>query len=259
MPSHLRDLELEEVSLVDRPANKGARVTLMKREVESPREMLLKALEVSGLSKEDAAKILQEEPMTDVEKKAQEEALAKIAALEAEKVEMAKTLKTKEEELAAAAAKEKEMAAKSATPVELDAVTKKLEAEVAKAEELKAKVAKLEEKEAITKIEAELADLSKVAKVADLAPIVKKFRETDKAAMDSMLTLIKSLAAQVAEGKLFKVLGKDGEGDSTTKLDTLAKALMEKDSTLTFEQAFTKALETKEGREAYAQEREGGK
>ncbi len=92
MPAAVRDLVVEEISLVDEPANKGARVVLLKRDHKGAADMdqdltetVTKTLAITGeesnqeLARKRVIKRALDEGLTTVAKVAAEQSLEKIA------------------------------------------------------------------------------------------------------------------------------------------------------------------------------------
>lgn len=250
--NELLDLQLDEVSLVDSPANKSATVALVKRDSTMKKK------------KEDVSADVEKGICIEIEIKSPEEEMAEMQ-MEAQTQSVGKS-----EELEAPTTEE--VLEKSAEQVEV--------------ETLKAKVIELEKalaaKEEVAKAD-EMIDFGgeMVAKSAIPAPVLKKLEEVQKAqelmelrkraeevlpnfkgTADQRGKLLKSIgndaelmellkSADAVFAGLYKEVGKtDAEGDLQTaqeKLTTLVKARQE-DKKEDFYKAYAAVTKTAEGK-----------
>lgn len=242
MPNLLKQLELEELSLVDRPANAQAMVSLFKRdnsqeEVNKMDEDKIKAyMEEKGCGREDAMKAL---GYDDTEKSAEdtteevnpegEDILEKAGNEEVE------ALKAENERL-------RKSLIENGFVIKADAIEKKAEVEVIEVEgemvakaDIPAPVLKALE-DAKASIEAaaiEKADIELTKKAEETLPhfdvavakeVLKSFAE-DEAVMAAMLAADKAFEAAMQE---FGKSDADGEfATAADKLDALVKAYMD--------------------------------
>jgi len=216
MKFNLLDLELEEVSLVDSPANKSATIALFKRDSNMDEE-IKKALADTKAELDTAVA------------KAAEDA-TKLADLQTQVDTLTKALADKEDVAKAADTIEVdgEQIAKSLIPAP---ILKRLE-EVAKAEELTALAKRADE--VIPNVKGTAEQRGKLVKsIGDDAELLAILR-----AVDSMFE------------KSFKEIGEKGTSEllsATEKLDTMAKEKASADNT-TFEKAYAAVIKTTEGK-----------
>ena len=267
MPNLLKNLELEELSLVDRPANAQAMVSLFKRdtsgeemteEVEKMSDDMkakLKPYMDKGMSEEEAMKACQED-MTEKSDSEPEAEMTEVDTLKAENERLRKSLiengyvikadvieKKAEVEMIEV---EGEMVAKSDIPAP---VLKALE--VAKAEA---------EAAAIEKADIELTKRAEEAlphfDVAVAKPLVKAFSE-EEAIMEALKAADKAFEAAMAE---FGKSDVDGEFDSASdKLDALVKSYMDQNEMKKSEyaKAYAMVAKTDEGKALIAKSYKG--
>lgn len=214
---NLLDLELEEVSLVDSPANKSATIALFKRDSnmdeEIKKQLADTAVELAtavAKAAEDATKITELQTQVDTLTKAL-----------ADKDEVAKAADTIEVD--------GEKIAKSLIPVP---ILKRLE-EVAKAEELTALAKRADE--VIPNVKGTAEQRGKLVKsIGDDTELLAILR-----AVDAMFE------------KSFKEIGAQGDADdlleAKDKLDKMAKDKAKTDNT-TFEKAYAAVIKTAEGK-----------
>lgn len=240
--NELLDLQLDEVSLVDSPANKSATVALFKRDNtmtdETDKEELEKAKSHDPATEvetpeEDATDTMSEaeEAMPKPKKKKTMTKSAREVELEAEVERLTKALEEKEEVSKAAEMIEVdgEMIAKSAIPAP---ILKKLE-EVQKAQE----VAELHKR-----AETDLPNFK--GTVEQRGKLLKSIGNDAE-----LLTLLK--AADAAFAGLFQEIGKtDADAGLLTaeeKLDTLVKNYQE-EKKVNFYKAYEAVVKTAEGK-----------
>lgn len=235
MPNLLKQLELEELSLVDRPANAQAMVSLFKRdnsqeEVNKMDEDKIKAyMEEKGCGREEAMKAL---GYDDTEKSAQDTA-------EEVTTEGEDTLEKADSEEVEALKAENERLRKSLIEngfvIKADAIEKKAEVEMIEVEgemvakaDIPAPVLKALEAAAIEKADIELTKKAEETlphfDVAVAKEVMKSFAE-DEAVMAAMLAADKAFEAAMQE---FGKSDADGEfATAADKLDALVKAYMD--------------------------------
>ena len=260
MPTYLEDLVLEEVSIVDHPANIGARVVLMKRDsVPNPRN---KTGETDMATTEE--KFAELEARAVKAEKAAAEADARAKKAEADAAALVATNKVASD-LAAFAPTLPALLRKQFDAMGQDdqiafmgeyqetakaggggRVAKALEDAMKANQDLVDCLAKHEEAGELAAIKAELAPLGKaIASVDEFAPALLKLRKADPDAAKVLLENTKALAAQQKIASLFSVTGRDGPGagSATTKIGKAAKALRDANPNLTAEKAEAMALE----------------
>ena len=259
MAKFLTNLVLDEISLVDEGANPEAHVAFFKRKgldmnIDEIKKSLEKAEAENKVLKAENALTNDErdfyKSLSDADKTA---FLSADAAVR--KAKMGDNFK------------------KSLSGDEAEAVTKKLaDAEKAAAD---AKVEITKRDEAIAKRDEEISKLKgdvdnaalreEVLKsypnskgtIEEKVAVLKTIKATgDEAVRKSLLdTLARDEAAATAFSKEKGAGGGNGGDDAKTKLDNLAKGIVEKakekGETLTFEQGFAKALDTEDGRKLY--------
>ena len=254
MPKLLKQLELEELSLVDRPANASAKVALFKRdnfhedvminEVEKMSDDMkvkLKPYMDKGASEEEAMKMFNLDNMKKSDEvevlKAENERLRKALiengfVIKAEAVEKKAPVETIEVE--------GELIVKSDIPA---VILKALEAaqeaaEIAKAEKHAEELRK--------RAETELPHWdSKVS-----APLLKSIDTLDEETQKSVMEALKAADATF-EAAMSEIGKASAEGDMLTptdKMDKLAKAY-QVDNSVSFEKAYAQISKTAEGRD----------
>ena len=273
MATELDDLSVDEVSLVDEPANKGSRVLLWKRaqgssdrgatvnDIEGVGRVrrLMKRL---GVGVADLNKV--EETDVDAALKAEVEKLAKaVEALTAENA----TLKGAQADVAKANERrnafkaglpknlqaafgdmkdeEKDEFEKRYVPGSEDPVSKALKAAASENATLSARLEKIESDNAIAKVQGELAPFANLIDVAAMVPVITKLRKSDPAAADLFVTQLKTAHARVETAGLFKTLGRDSGvvTDADSAIDKAVADIRKGDPKLSEAEAMTKALE----------------
>lgn len=209
----LKDLRLEEVSLVDAGANPAANVILFKRK------------EVETVDKNTDTKLNKTpEPTVDAEKDALQKRITELEKVLAERdaADKAEVEKAAAEKLAADNAKVTEL---------LDRLEKRVEEHIAKAEtnELMQVAAKYE-------ILGENAD--------ELAKVLKSVKGTD--VYNKIISNLDRELAYVEKAGTFKEIGKGGGMggyDAQTQIQKIASEIQKADPTLTDRQALDKAFQ----------------
>lgn len=252
MPKRLEGLVVDEVSLVDVPANKGAKVILLKRDTsdmddQTFLERLKKALgflppgaKKPGEDREDENDpkkkpnpFMSGDPKVD-QKKFDELAASVQKLLDAEtaRTEAARVAKEAADKVAKEAA-DKAAAGKTEVEKSLDAAQKR-------AENLEAQVAALQEASEISKLlSGDLKDVAKGGNGDEIAKSVLKVRKADPAAAEVLVKQLKAQASQLATAGLFKTIGKDGgeEQSAEQKLEKMARKRAE-DKGITYAVAY---------------------
>lgn len=246
MPNLLKNLHLEELSLVDRPANAQAMVSLFKRDnsVEETTKMTdemeakVKAyMEEKACGKEEAMKALG----YDMEKAA-EEVTEEVAAEEVDKAEEAtaeeidlEALKADVETLKAENERLRKGLIENGYVIKADAIEKKAEAETIEVEgemvvksDIPAPVLKALEAAAVEKADIELSKRAGEAlphfDLAVAKSLVAKFAE-EEAIMEALKAADAAFEAAMQE---FGKSDVDGEfATSADKLDALVKSYMD--------------------------------
>lgn len=239
MAAKLRKLKLTKIALVPRGANRAAHVTLYKAEDAT----------MADTKTPDAATLA----------KQVEELTAKLAKAVADNTQLMADLEkaTKPEE------KPEDKLAKADPAVQ--AVLKQQAEALAKAEKdrqaAEARIAKIEEERETEAFAKRAGELNMLGFTAGHAPILRKIHKALSAEESATLNkMLDGLQAAVSSSKLFKAMGSD-EGTAASPEDRLTRMATERvqksDGKETFEQAYTAILNTPEGKELYAQHRNG--
>ena len=235
MPTELTDMDVDEISLVGKGANQGARVVLMKQHEEAtPYEAL-----VEEFGKEAADELikglLEEDDMSDEVVKLSEEEVAFSKGMSPEDKKKYEDMSPEDRKKMMSMKKEE-----SITKADLDtAIAKAVEPYQAQVDSLKSELAKRDIKDETRELQDELTkghvpDAENVAKSLVAVP-----------AGEHRDVLKKSFLAQgeqLAKADLFKEAGSDGDRSGNSALDELnelAKAAATKDS-IPFTTAFSK-------------------
>ncbi|CAB4122554.1 hypothetical protein UFOVP36_62 [uncultured Caudovirales phage] len=283
MAQALSDMEIDEVSLVDDPANEQSRVQIVKAKagdtsapddhvepggVDSVSHRVKKALAqiaprlaqtlTGGHSvdseADDAAAAAMQEFNMDMESisKSLEDAEVKLNALEAQ-VGTAETALTEAQEVIKA--KDAEIAAlKGDAPVAEDeimkslpeSVRKRLEESDAVAKSAMAEIAKMREEAEVKEAIAKAADL-KVGDAEVVGPLLMRVRKGTTTPADAVAleTLLKSAGEVSATAALFKSVGSDAgsDGDPEEVLKAKAEEIQKANSGMTYQSAYAKAVD----------------
>lgn len=290
MPYDLKDLHLDEVSLVDEPANRDSRIVLFKRGQEECGKMnrgqaKMLASKLAAYFGGDARDEDDEERDDEMDEKARkqlDELIAKVAQVDSL---VAKVDALAKENAALKAQAEKvskhsefraqlpesvrkafdEMSAEDqdnfvkrfgqpAAAAE-DPIAKALEAKTKENEALAKRLEAIENERAIEKVRAELKDLEGMVKVDELAETVLTLRKSGHdAAAKSIVEKFRATKAQLETSGLFKELGRAGQGEigAIEKVEALAKALRDKNPELTHAAAVAKVFENPDNAELYS-------
>jgi len=224
VPNLLKQLELEELSLVDRPANAQAMVSLFKRDNSDGEEMTKETTE--KMSDDMKAKL---KPYLD--KGMSEEEAAKMYAEDMKKAEELETLKSENERL-------RKSLIDNGYVIKADAIEKKAEPEYVEYDgeqinkaDIPAPILKALEEAEVAKADAELTKRAEEAlphfSVDVAKSLVAKFAEEE--------TIMEALkAADAVFGESMEEVGKsDADGEFTTandKLEALIKSYMDENN-----------------------------
>lgn len=208
--NELKNIELEEVSLVDAGANPAANVVLFKRKG------------VGKVDKKDETKI--DEPKIDVEKDALQKRVAELEKVLAERdaADKAEVEKAAAEKLAADNAKVTEL---------LDRLEKRIEEHIEKAESTE-----------LMKIAAKYEILGENAD--ELAKVLKSVKGTD--VYEKIIANLDRELAYVEKSGVFEEIGKRGDGagfSDKTQIQKIAAEIKKADPSLTDRQALDKAFQ----------------
>lgn len=215
--NNLKDLELEEVSLVDAGANPAAKVVLFKRKDDTE------------VKKQDAPQVeatieKTAEPQVDAEKEALQKRVAELEKVLAERdaADKAEVEKAAAEKLAADNAKVTEL---------LDRLEKRVEEHIEKAETSE-----------LLKIASKYEILGE--KADELAKVLKTVKGTD--VYDKIIGNLDRELACVEKAGTFTEIGKRGDGGSygdQTQIHKFAAEIKKAEPTLTDRQALDKAFQ----------------
>ncbi|MBR3382668.1 MAG: hypothetical protein IKG85_06485 [Clostridia bacterium] len=219
--NELKELEVDEVSLVDAGANPEAHIVFFKRKEEK-----------SMAKKETAAEVVkQEELQLDVTKTAE-------PIIDAEKDELQKRVAELEAQLAERDAAEKAAVEKAAQEklaadnAEISAAFERLN------QRFEAYVAKAEESE-LLKVASKYEILGE--KAEELAPVLKKMKAAG--VYDEYISKLDRELALVKKSGTFDEIGKTGAGYAQASIEGIAKKLMEADPKLTEREAIDRAFQ----------------
>lgn len=262
MPNLLKQLELEELSLVDRPANAQAMVSLFKRdnsqeEVNKMDEDKIKAyMEDKGCGREEAMKALGYD-MTEKAEEVAEEVTEKAEEIVEEEI----TEKADNEEIESLKAENERLRKaliENGFVIKAEAIEKKAEVEMIEVEgemvvksDIPAPVLKALEAAAIEKADIELTKRAGEAlphfDVDAAKALVKAFGE-EEAIMEALKAADKAFEAAMDE---FGKSGVDGEfATAADKLDALVKSYMDENNLKKseFAKAYAAVAKTDEGK-----------
>lgn len=245
---NLKGLHLDEISLVDNPANQHAMVSIFKRsDPDNPASAGSPG--VTSVAKEGQMDPKLEKKLGELEsqvetlKAERDEAVAKAETAEAEKAEA--VAKAEEAEKVEKAEDDfididGEKVAKSAVPAPL---LKRMEAQQAAIEKMQADAEKVELRK---RAEDELPNLAGTAD--QKGALLKALDGLDDADRDELMKGLK--AADAAVSKLFAEVGKsaDDETSAEARLNKMAKDYAAEKS-VPFETAFAEVIKTRDGAE----------
>lgn len=256
----LSDLLIEELSLVDSPANKSSRAVLMKRDlsgttVEEEAGFFAKIAKKLGLAdllltKEDALDPMFISKLSKADDDEDEDEDSELTDDELEELE--KELEDLEDD---DATDDKETDMKGAvTKADLDALMVRVEATVAKKDEELTKKDELISKlqSTVDKLVADSAEREVVAKAATLvgdapvesAAVAVLLKQLDPAGQEALTTIMKSFSEVTKDSKLFDAISSvsDLSTDAQTAVEKSIERIMKADPKLTNEQAYAKAI-----------------
>lgn len=223
MASKLRRLQYVKVALVDQGANPQAHIHLFKRDTMSQKPT---APTVEDVTKE------------------KDEALAKVATLEAELADLKKALP-----------------APAPEPVKLpEAVQKQLDDLAKRNEALESAVAKANEEKALNQAISKAAVFKSLGNPDDIGTLLYQVRKhLAPEVVDALEKKLASWNEIIRQSNVFKALGTPSiDADSPEgQLDALAKARMEKDG-IPYELAYSKVCDTPQGVTLLKALRKGG-
>lgn len=250
VPTLLRDLVLKEISLVDRPANEGARITIFKRDASSDSNGVDPAGRKAGIQKKGEEMPDDNKKVTDLEEEVKS-LKAKLAEYQkrAEDAEAKVTEVTKAKDAAAndevVKIDDKTEVRKSVVGDATFAVIKAQQAQIAHERSARELV------EVAKRAETEFGNfpgeaIAKAKALVSLAALPEEPRKT----LEEMLK-----AGNAALGKSFTSIGSSGHspsfgGSADEQLDNLAKAKA-KEENIDFHKAYDAVLASPEGKRLY--------
>jgi len=245
MPTSLRGLRISKVDFVDKGAAIGARITLFKRR-EPQQTTQVEKTEGADMTLQEVLEALPEEQRTVVEA-----AMAELAAKNAEPAMKADEPKPEEKE----EKEEKEEDVLKSLPAslrkQLDADRQAVVIAKKQADEARQEVAKMRDAELDRECVAKAAKLAHGAlglETKDLAAIFKSVSKGEALSTDLAKKLDQhfgAVEAALKKSDLFKEFGRAGDGEASpqSQLESVSKALREKDPSLTDIAATMKAYE----------------
>ena len=279
MKHRLRSLKLEELSLVDRPANDGARVLLHKSEAPGWKAFLKRLLKSDTSDPQVAEQLEQEldnldltpdqrssadetsnlEETTDVTLEEMQKALEKALAPVTERLDnlekgkgygkdkMSDSDEEDDEDMDKGAGKGHKMK-KADEGVD---IAKAIEAATAPLQKQLEEMQKAAERIDLRKT----ADRLHVAAGVGVDELTDTLQKLDATGREALIKALEHSAKLLEASAVFKTFGsaKPANGSAEARLDAMANELRKSDSSLTFEQAYDQALRTAEGKELYKQ------
>lgn len=268
MPTRLEDIQVAEVSLVPKAANKR-RFLLWKSDEEKggeePMDELLKAALATPLTGETA---LDKADLTDKAKEAVRGSLRILNAYRTELpkdvlsimagiggFELAKEVSPKSSPPNMSAPVRKadgswDMSGLDSVPQEVRPMVEQLWKahidQVEKAEALEAALKKERDERALREYVAKAQELTNLPmQPAELGLVLKTIHDQSAEVGEKVLQLLASVNAQLAENAIYKEIGQGGStaGSAYEKLQAAAKGLVQKDATMSFEQAMLRVME----------------
>ena len=220
--NELKELQVDEVSLVDAGANPEAHIVFFKRKEEKfMAEKFKTAAEVvkQEVAAEEVSKVA--EPIIDTEKT---ELQKRVAELEAQLAERDAADKAAVEK----AAQEKLAADNAEISAAFERLNQRFEAYVAKAEETE-----------LLKTASKYEILGE--KAEELAPVLKKMKAAG--VYDEYISKLDRELALVKKSGTFDEIGKTGAGYAQASIESIAKKLQEADPKLTEREAIDRAFQ----------------
>ena len=231
--NELKELEVDEVSLVDAGANPQAHIVFFKRKQEE--ESMAKEKTAAEVVKQE--EVLKEVSQPNEVAKALEQALDEAIA-KAENEKLQKRVAELEEQIAAREAAEKAEVDKAAAEkaaadnaelvATLERLNKRMEEHIEKAEDAE-----------LMKVAAKYEVLGENAE--NTFKLLKSLKGTE--GYDLLIGTFDKALAQVEQSGLFDEIGKRGR-NSNNSAEELAKKFQQEDSKLTWRQALEKAYST---------------
>ena len=232
--NELKELEVDEVSLVDAGANPQAYIVFVKRKQE---EELMAKKDVAVEAVEKQEEVLTEVSQPNEVAKALEQALDE-SIIKAENAKLQKRVAELEEQIAAREAAEKAEVDKAAAEkaaadnaelvATLERLNKRMEEHIEKAEDAE-----------LMKVAAKYEVLGENAE--NTFKLLKSLKGTE--GYDLLIGTFDKALAQVEKSGLFDEIGKRGR-NSNNSVEELAKKFQQEDSKLTWRQALEKAYST---------------
>ena len=232
--NELKELEVDEVSLVDAGANPQAHIVFFKRKQE---EELMAKKDVAVEAVEKQEEVLTEVSQPNEVAKALEQALDE-SIIKAENAKLQKRVAELEEQIAAREAAEKAEVDKAAAEkaaadnaelvATLERLNKRMEEHIEKAEDAE-----------LMKVAAKYEVLGENAE--NTFKLLKSLKGTE--GYDLLIGTFDKALAQVEKSGLFDEIGKRGR-NSNNSVEELAKKFQQEDSKLTWRQALEKAYST---------------
>lgn len=229
--NELKELEVDEVSLVDAGANPQAHIVFFKRKQEE--ESMAKEKTAAEVVKQE--EVLKEVSQPNEVAKALEQALDEAIA-KAENEKLQKRVAELEEQIAAREAAEKAEVDKAAAEkaaadnaelvATLERLNKRMEEHIEKAEDAE-----------LMKVAAKYEVLGENAE--NTFKLLKSLKGTE--GYDLLIGTFDKALAQVEESGLFNEIGKRGRNSASGSAEELAKKFQSQDATLSWRQALEKA------------------
>ena len=217
--TELKELQVDEVSLVDEGANPEAHILFFKRKEEKSMAKNEKAAEV--VKQETAAEeVAKSEPTVDAEKA---ELQKRVAELETKLAERDAADKAAIEK----AAQEKLAADNAEISAAFERLNQRLETHIKKVEN-----------DELLKVASKYEILGE--KAEELAPVLKKMKAAG--VYDEFIGKLDRELALVKKSGTFDEIGKTGTNSAQVSIEKIAKQLMAADPTLTERQAIDKAF-----------------
>lgn len=262
MPTELTDMELLEISLVDKGANPGAKVLLMKRDEETnPYEDLV--AEVGQAAADELIKgLFEEDDMSDEVEKMSDEEERYMKTLSMEDMARFKGMSPEDRKKMMGVKKadtNEEAPVDTITKADLDSyIQKAIEPYQAQIDSLKSEIAKREEAEAIRKLQDELV----AGHVQDAENVAKRLIKLPVEDRDELKKSFLAAGEALAKSGIFKEAGSEGDRSGSTAIDELndlAKAYAS-EKNVPFTTAFNKVYTDPKNRDLvnkYKSERKG--
>ena len=224
--NELKELEVDEVSLVDASANPQAHIVFFKRKQEE--ESMAKEKTAAEVVKQE--EVLKEVSQPNEVAKALEQALDE-SIIKAENAKLQKRVAELEEQIAAREAAEKAEVDKAAADnaelvATLERLNKRMEEHIEKAEDAE-----------LMKVAAKYEVLGENAE--NTFKLLKSLKGTES--YDLLIGTFDKALAQVEKSGLFDEIGKRGRNSASGSAEELAKKFQSQDATLSWRQALEKA------------------